>query len=421
MRISLRFVLFLAMMFCVFLGDGIMSYFAPIIMEDRLGSATRMGLIMATSSVVGSLTDFLFARFFHQKRSFFFQRMLFMLIFLFPLTFLIKLDILYFFLAMAWWGISYEAMIFTTFHTVHESVDRLHHDWAWGLVSMFRNISLVIGPIIASVAHEQSEMLPLFFAILMNCLGVALFLFYLLIKKREHHSLDEQPHASQVQPNRSFWDQIAIWRTLDKAIWPLLVFLLLFHLFDSAVYTVGPLLSEHLKEVHEWGGLLVSVYSVPGIFIGMFVHKLAQPYGKKRLAFICGILAGIAALLMSWSSWISMIILLMFVSALFFSILFPAITAVFEDLMGRSDLIANDIVALTSLMGSIGYVVGPALNGMMADYFGELTVFRLWGGLVLIWSLVLLVFFPRKVKLPQAELNAQIFHPKLRTRHHLKR
>lgn len=392
-------------MLFIYLGDGVMSYFAPVVMEETLGGTTKMGLIMAISSVAGLITDVLFAQFFPSKKTLFFQRTLLGLAFFFPLSFFISLNPIVFVMAMVWWGISYEAMMFTTYHAIHESVSRAHHAWAWGIVSIIHNIALAAGPLIATVSYDRHQLLPAAIAILFQGTAVALYFSYLFIFKFKN-TLDV-PVGMEVEAEhaRTLPQQLKIWQLLDRKLWPLLGFFTLYYLLDSAIYAVGPIYAEKLKLIHPWGGAFVSLYAVPGIFVAVLVPWLSRPFGKKRLAYGMGLIAGVCLLAMSMMSGVLGILGSLLLAASALAIFHPAMTAVFEDYVARAEIVANDLISLTSITSSIAYVIGPIINGYLAERLGEQMIYGLWGGSLLIASLLLLAFFPRKVRLPQHELQ----------------
>jgi MFS family permease len=392
------------MLFLLFTADAMMSYYAPLVIEQVTGSPSKMGLILAFSSVVGMTIDFLFAQFFSQKRAFFFQRILFFAVFLFPLSFLLSHSTFAFLMAMMWWGISYEAMIFCTYHAIHEAVGRVQHAWAWGLVSILKNIALTIGPIVASNTYAQAVGLPAFYAIMLNGAGLVLFFLYLTLEKNHHDIFQVEYTDHPSIHRRSLSDTLKIWRTVNKVIWPLLLFFLLFYFFDSAVYTVGPLLTEQLKQQHQLGGLFVSIYGIPGIFVGFFIPSLSSRFGKKKVAFVTGIIGGLAVLFMSLPT-IVMILGAMFITSLCVAIFDPELIAVFEDLVARSEPIANDIISMTAITGSIGYVIGPIINGFLYDFVGGIRVFQIWGIAIFFCAMWLFFTFPRKIKMPQREIQ----------------
>jgi Na+/melibiose symporter-like transporter len=406
---SKRFLLFGVMMFFVFLADSIMAYTAPVIMEGVLGNSTRMGFVLAMSSVVGIVADFSFAHLFHRKKTFFFQRMLFLLVFLFPLSFLISFQLLPFVSAMIWWGVSYEAMVFTTYHGIHESVNRLHHAWAWGVIAMLKDLALSIGPALASYSLGIHQLLPVFYAITLNGFAVVLFFISLSFFKKANGGLPNEETSAIKSPRRTIKETFLIWKQLDRVLWPLLFFFILFYFFDSAVNSIGPVFAEELKKQNPLGGLFISMYGIPGIFLGFFVQKLGNRFGKKKLAFYCGVLGGSSLIFFFFLQEVYLLIGCMFLASIWFSILPPAVTSVFEDLMARGENVANDIISLVALTASISYVIGPILNGFLSDQFGPRTVFGFWGMVITLFSVWLIFTFPKKIHLPQKAI-AQVIN-----------
>jgi len=403
--VNQTFFLFFLMMFFFYLGDAIMSYFAPVIMEEKLKSAALMGVVLACSSAAGIFIDIIFARYFSQYRSFFFTRLMFSLAFLFPISFLLGVSIFHFLFGMISWGITYEAMMFTTYHSIHESVSKTQHAFAWGMMAICHNLSLVLGPLIASYTYDRSPQITLFVAVMMYCTALILFLFYI----REKKLVKRKSFIIVKTHTRSFSKQLLLWKTYWRVLWPILTFSMVMYLFDSAVYSIGPLLGEELKELHPYGGIFVSLYSVPGIFLGFFLHRLSQKFGKKRLAFLSVIFAGVSAVMMIVYFSPTWILVWMFISAFFIAIAHPAMSAVFEDLVSRSGKTANDIISLTSMSVGVSYVLGPIANGFLAEAFGNVSVFGIWGVAMGVSGILLLMFFPRKIKLPQSEVEDVLY------------
>lgn len=406
---SYRFIIFLLMMMCLFTADVIMSYFVPVVIEQTVGSSLKMGIILASSSVVGMIIDFVFAQFFSQKKARFFQLLLFLLVFLFPLTFFFKYSVITFLCAMIWWGVSYEAMTFTTYHAIHEAVGKNSHAFAWGMVAILKNISWVVGPLIASYGLSISPVHPVAYAIGLNALALSFFLVHLLVTKMSpHHTVDHL--ITYNLPKRTFRDTVAIWKSLDRVLWPLLILLTIFFLFDSAMFSIGPVFAEKLSQEHQWGGIFVSIYGMPGIVVGFFLQAVSRWFGKKKLAFITGILSGLSIVLMSFSISIWWLLFFMLLSSLWLAVMEPVLIAVFEDFVARGENFANDLISLTALTSSFSYIVGPIVNGLLSDHFGELKVFLLWGSMLIGWSMWLLLTFPRKVRLPQSDIKAILEH-----------
>ncbi len=400
------YLLFSGALAVLCLADAMMSYSAPLLIEKLTnGNDTMMGIVLATSSMIGICMDFLFAKLFPQKNSWFFLRLLFLFAFYFPLPFLLFHSLTAAVIGMLAWGIYFEAMVFANFHAIHETVPASEHSWAWGTASIIRTVAWVTGPILASALYGYDVTLPVRFAIGAYAASLVLFglLGYLGLyrKKVGHEPVEKAPH--------SFGSEFAIWKTYGKTLWPLIGFSMLFFLIESAFFSIGPLFAEHLKELHPLGGFFVSIYSIPGLFVGFLITRLSKPYGKKRLAYLSALLAGLSFLLLGFGNGIWFILSMTFIASIGLCIWYPAISAVFEDYVARAKEFGNDLIGLTAMTGSFAYIVGPILNGFLSDRIGHQKVFAFWGGVSLVYALFLFIHVKRKVKLPQHSVERLIY------------
>lgn len=389
------------------IADSTMGYVVPLLLENLTsGNDALLGLILSTSSMAGIIVDFLFAKLFPKKNSWFFLRILFIFMFFFPLPFLLFRSVIASIFGMFAWGIYFEAMIFSNFHAIHEQVKESEHAWAWGISGILRNVGWVIGPLIASNLYDVDPIMPVRFAIFAYFAG----LIFLGILALVAHKGKKAPRNESefVMAHRSFATEVSIWKTYGKVLWPLLLFTLLYFFIESAFFSIGPIYGEQLKGIHPWGGLFVSLYSVPGLFVGFLLSILSKPFGKKRLSFIGGIIAGLGFIAMGFTQSIPVILFLTFMAAIGMCVWQPALDAVFQDYVGRAKSFGNDLIGLTAMAGSLSYIVGPIVNGLLSEYIGEQNVFVFWGVVALLYSTLLFFIVKRKVHLPQTEV-AHVF------------
>ncbi len=399
------YLLFALMLGCIGVADSMMGYVAPVFIEEMVGSATVMGIVLSTSSMIGICMDFFFAKFFPSKKSSFFLFLLFSMVFFFPLSFLLSRSPWGALIGMAVWGVYFEALVFSNFHAIHETVRPEDHSWAWGMTSVVRGISWSIGPLLASTLLGSGERVPLYFSLVIYALAVGVGSLFILAQKTstEHRKVVFHETAS-----RSFGEEIGLWKTYARTLWPLLILNMLFYVIESAFFSVGPLLGEHLKSIHPLGGLFVSIYSVPGIFLGFFVGGLAKPFGKKRLSYLAGGIAGVGLMSIMFASNPFAILWWVFFASVGLGLLHPALSAVFEDFVARSKEFGTDLVGLAAMSGSFAYIIGPLINGFLTDVVGEKAVFGIWGAVIFFYSILLWKLVHRKVRLPQAEAELVI-------------
>lgn len=389
------------MLFFFRLADSLMSYVAPVIMERELGSVAMMGIVMSTSSIAGIITDITFAKFFVNKRAKFYYKMMMVSAFLFPLSMIIFHNLSGFVVGMLVWGFYYEALGFGNYLFIDETVSKNDHAWAWGIVAFVVNIAFIIGPLLGSFLVDRGLNIPFYITFLLYFMSlVILILVIVSIQRwRPAHSAEED------REQHSFHQKIQIWKLYFSRMGHLLVLYMIFYFIDASFFSIGPIFAESLKEIHPFGGLFVSLYSLPGLLGGLLVIRLALTYSKKRIAFAGGIIAGLGLLLMSAVHNVSFILLMTGFASIGMSLMYPSLGAVMENLVGRSHQFAKDLIALTSVAGSIGYIIAPALNGFLAEKFSPQLVFSLWGMLMFVYSCFLFLTVRGKTRLPQTALQ----------------
>lgn len=395
------YLLFCVLLTALALGDATMGYAAPLLVERITnGSDTLMGVVLAASSVVGIVADYVFSRFFPTKGSLFFLRILFLFVFFFPIPFLLSTHLVAALIAMGMWGVYFEAMVFANMHAVDETVPTRDHAWAWGMNTILRTFAWIAGPMIASILYDPDRPLsPVRFSIFAYALGVIAFVILLMTAKKSHSH-----HKTALPQERSFATQLLLWRQYGRVLWPLLGFTIIYYLIESAFFSIGPLFAETLSAIHPLGGVFVSLSSLPGLFIGFLLPRLSLPFGKKRLSYLGGIIAGVGFLALGMSTDAGTILLTTFVGSVGLSLWLPSLSAVFQDFVGRAGNYGNDLIGLMAMAGSLAYILGPILNGHLSDRLGEQAVFAVWGIVALLYSSVLFFIVGRKVRLPTIKL-----------------
>ncbi len=386
--------------FC--LGDALMSYTIPVYIDKNVSSTFIMGIIFSFSSFVGLIFDFLIPRLFRTKKYLFFLIGGFVSAFTFPLLLMIFPPIAFVLLmSMAVWGIYYEMETFSNFQFIKTFTTKDQHALSWGMLSSFRSAAYFIGPLIAALLIEKSDKLPFYTTLGLFLFGFFILLFVLKSLKKKGKPVLE----TEVQHRSTTKRELKVWFVLLKRLWPLYLFALVLNFVDAFFWTVGPLLSESLKVDGIFGGILLTVYMLPSLFMGFFAGKLAKPFGKKRISLVSGIFSGVLFVLSGFIPNIWLFILLIFFASLVISVAYPEISAVFEDYVSRLSQAENDIVGLQSSAASVSYILGPILAGFIATAVGDKLAFSVMGAILLVVSLISFILIPRKIKMPQAEIS----------------
>lgn len=384
------------------MGDAIMSYLSPVIIESHLNNAFLMGLVMSASSVVGFTADLLLGKFFGRRSYVFFAFWGSLIAIFLPLSFFFLPPLLpVFILSMAIWGLFFELIEFALFAYVENFHTSGEHAKAWGVLSSFRGASYMVGPALATFALHRGENLALLMAVGLFVVSLIGFLLFRLVFGKGHvHTFEESTEDLNLKEHF-----LAVW-IVFRRIWPVWFFTLALFIVDATFWTTGTLFSEYLGTIHSYGSLFMSVYMMPFMAAGLLSAKLAKPYGKKRAAFIAGLCQGFLMLFLGIVTNVPLLLMIVFCSSFFAAIALPEIMATSEDYVTRLKGMGSIMVSLELVAASIGYVIGPTTAGYLTETIGMQKTIMVAGGFLMIMSSIMLIVTPRKIRLPQSELQA---------------
>ena len=124
---------YVVVVFLMGLQDAVMSYTAPVYMEQVLGNSLVMGVLMGVAALTGLCFDIILSRWCDQRSFRFFLSATLVTAFVFPLILLLlPPTVVILILAMMIWGMYYELSQFAHFNFIHLSVNKEGHARAWG-------------------------------------------------------------------------------------------------------------------------------------------------------------------------------------------------------------------------------------------------------------------------------------------------
>ncbi len=393
-----RVIGFLTVMFFILLSDAILSDFVPGYIQGITNSASRMGLIMAVSSMVGIVMDLLFPQLLRRAGvkqlagmaivgAGVFVGSLWGSTWMWPVLMLI--------VAMSAWGVYYELDSFMTKQFVAKVAPTHARGIVWGVVGTFRNLAYLVGPIVGGSIAVVGD------AGVIISAGVGLIIAYslfALIKLPENDVLDTELHGV------SLLEELKHWWTLARVTWPVLVMSLLVGLIDAVFWTTGTVVNDTLAATHKYGGLFLSAYMLPSLFVGLAVAKWGIYEGKKHWAAIMLLLGGLVLAGIGLSQRIEWILGTVLLSSIFTSMSWPLIDATYTDFTVRMGRGRKHMIGISSSILSLSYVVGPIVGGIAAEKVGALSSFGWLGVGVVAIALLLLLVMPRKIRLPEHEI-----------------
>lgn len=391
---------FSVVLFFVLLSDAVLADWVPGYMQGILGSPMRMGLMMAFSSMVGFVMDLIFPQILrssgvHKLAGGAIVGSLVFLLSMLGSTWLSYAVILA--VGMAAWGVYYELDSFMTKQFVAGVAPKEHRASVWGVVGVVRNLAYFLGPVIGGVIAAYGDRAVVYGAGGVLALAYVLFLFIKLPHVGEE---EEEIHGVKVA------EEIRYWLSLGRRVWPILIMSVVAGIIDATFWTTGTVLNDSLALLNPIGGWFLSAYMLPSLFIGVIVAKWGIAEGKKKWAERLMLVGGALLGLLGFVESVYGVIALVLAASVFMALAWPLMDAVYTDLVVRARKGRKHMIGLSSATLSLAYVIGPILSGWLSGKYGEVETFAIVGLGVVIICLILLVVTPRKLQLPQAEIQS---------------
>lgn len=392
-----RVIALVGVLFFVLLSDAILSDWVPFYMQSVLGSAFLMGIVMSFSSVVGFGADMIFPALLKGttvKKLLVFS-VLAGLVFSAVLFFSTIWPMLVLFLVgVAVWGIYYELLHFATQQFVADTVGPKERTAVWAVIGIFKNLAYFLGPLLGGFLALRGDKV-----VVLTAGAIALLAYFLLFFLR----LSDRVSAVKTE-EINLVRELSHWWVLLEHVWPMLVASLFLGLIDATFWTTGTVFTEILAEKSWWGGLFLSTYMLPSLFVGLIVMKWGIYKGKKKWAEIFMFLGGATLALLTFHDSVYFELLVVFLASTFLAVAYPLIDAVYSDIVARMGRERKHLVGLSASMISLAYIIGPTLSGAIASAVGERMTFVTMGAATAVVSLALLILTPKKLRLPQKEL-----------------
>jgi len=135
------------------------------------------------------------------------------------------------------------------------------------------------------------------------------------------------------------------------------------------------------------GGILLAIFSLPGIFMSYFAGKLADKVGKKKILLLGLILMGSSLIYFSTAQDFILVLFFAFLISVGIVLAVPALNGLIADLAYRCK--KGAIAGVWDFFMDLGYFLGPILGGLIAEQFGLRTIFLVFGEILIILAVPL--------------------------------
>jgi len=390
-------------LFFVYLGDAILSDWVPGFMQESLGGSLVMGVVMSFSSIVGFGADLIFPQLLRLTTA---NKLMTLamgssLVFAGVLLWSIQWPVVALFLvAMAVWGVYYEFLGFGGAQFVSETVQPAERAGVWAVIGVFKSLAYFLGPILGSYLFLSQGNRPV---VLLAAGFVSLgYLIWRLLGK-----LKKARESVMTEPGEklNLLDEMGHWWVLFGHVWPILMVSLFLGLIDATFWTTGAVLSDTLAQKHWAGGMFLPFYMLPPVIVGLLVAKWGIKSGKKKMAEKFMALGGLALTLLGLGDSLWLMLGAALVCGAVLSVAWPLTDAVYSDIIARMGRERKHMIGLSNSTISLAYIIGPVAAGALASVMGERLTFVAVGLGTVAVAVVLLQVTPRKLRLPQAEIQ----------------
>ncbi|MFZ5437989.1 MAG: MFS transporter [Patescibacteria group bacterium] len=386
----------------VFFADAILAFWLPTYLDLTFSSSMIMGLIISFSSVVGLATDFLFPQLFpsiSEKKT-----LNFTLFFLAGFIGLLMLSLQFpywwiFILAVSSWGIYYEFLTFASKMYVSEHVNKKLYTNAWAEIDLGKSFAYLLGPIVASILLVRGN-----FSVIIASL-IALILAQLLLSFfKENNKETKEPDKTQpiaIQPAM----ELSHWVSLGKKVWPVILLNFLTTSIDATFWTTGAVFAEKTVASYPLAIFIMPLYMAPMLIAQVILIKKGININKEKKATLLLIINALLLIILGSIQVGHGVLLTTFAIGLLVSFAYPLIESSYSDLEERMGIHKKHLIALSSSIYSLAYIIAPITAGFIGDLFGEQKSFSYLGIMVGFFAVITLILNRKKITIPQKEIT----------------
>jgi MFS family permease len=190
------------------------------------------------------------------------------------------------------------------------------------------------------------------------------------------------------------------WRQVSRPMITILLFYTLMGFYDAFFWTIGPLVAEGLHKNTPFGGLFLTAYYIPVLFVSWTVGSLSHKFGKKRTAFVFMLFGSLTLSTIGLFDNPTTLIAIVFISATFGAIAWPAIHGASADYISESPAREKEIEVVTDFASNAGFIIGPVIAGFLADKVGNIQSFSVLGIISALVTCFILKTAPKKIYIP---------------------
>ncbi|MBU0536550.1 MAG: MFS transporter [Nanoarchaeota archaeon] len=376
-RVINRKVLIILLATLVWLiADNLLEFVFPTYLDSINKSYMEIGFLLSIASMAGILIDLPMGTLSdHASRRKLMTTGLLVSIIGGILIFSLKGNLMLVFAFMVW-GFSYQMWRVPRDAYYASLTKKKHRAESYGFDAEIKYLGQTIGPIIGGfvLLYAGFRGIVGFYSV---GLMISIIILFLFIKDTNHSSLGSA--MKSVSRLSGFVSEFKEFRSFGMFGVLLLLFSLMLTSWEQILITFQPLFygPDVLDISPKLGGLLLAFFSLPAIFISYPVGRLADSIGKKTTLLAGLMIMGTSLLIFSQTKNLYAVFGLALLISIGWITSVISVNSLIIDLSYKHK--KGEIAGIWNLFMDIGFVVGPLIGGIIAEFTGITNVFFAMG------------------------------------------
>jgi MFS family permease len=276
-------------------------------------------------------------------------------------------------------GVSFQ-LVYVSFKTYVLGLGTEAFSKQFGLFAGVFTAGVAAGPIVGGALASSGVLIVSHVVVGVNILGVILFSLSGVGSARRE-SLDVSVGVIQ---------SIREYGRLGKVGLIILVVSLVYTAFEGLAWALVPLMESSRISGFETG-ILAAIFMLPMLFVGFLEPAMVRHYGRSKVLALCFLGSGISTMFFGLSNEFIALVIFSFLAATGVCLAWITSANLFAE--KSSNHSRGGLAGVWNMSEELGYLLGPAVGGLIAHQGGiELAFMSM--GIVVVIAGTLFVFYP---------------------------
>ncbi|MBW6452048.1 MAG: MFS transporter [DPANN group archaeon] len=382
---SFWILMFISLLWTI--GNSIIEFVFPTYLQSIGIPFWQIGILLSIVSISGMLIDMPIGNVSDQysRKNIMFAGLVMSPIFVYCIFSYTQISILIFFFLL--WGMAFQIWKVPRDVYLAALTKKGKRSESLGIDLEFSNLGYFIGPLIGGILLSYFGIISTIIFYTTTCILAAIMVITLL-KTQIHNKKTGIAIEQEMTFKNTYYKDFKYIKLLGSNTLLLFIFSTLFTTWIGALWTLVPLFYSISGFNPAYGGMLISFFYLPSIFLGFPFGKLADKIGKTKILAAGLIVTSIGLITFSQTFSLSGLI----ISALIISIgtimATPSLNGLIIDKSYNHT--KGEITGIWDFFMDLGFIIGPITAGFLAEFYGIRYAFMCFGALFLISTILVL-------------------------------